>query len=73
MAPAAFHLMVTELITDRQTVRYSCPTCQRCVEDGPEGFMVLHRGDQNARHRGGSISMLHPETEQQSAKKHVLH
>jgi hypothetical protein len=59
----AIHLMDTELIEDRATVRYSCPVCERCVEDGPEGLVVLHRGDAAASHRGGRLSEVHQEVE----------
>ena len=32
-----FHPMNTLFIEDRQTMRYTCPVCQRCLEDGVEG------------------------------------
>jgi hypothetical protein len=52
-----FHRMDTELIAERRTVRYTCPTCQRCVEDGPDGLRVLHKGDLSVGHRGGSLDI----------------
>lgn len=59
----AIHLMDTELIEDRATMRYSCPVCDRCVEDGPEGLVVLHRGDAAASHRGGTLAEVQQEVE----------
>jgi|APTNR8051073442_1049403.scaffolds.fasta_scaffold145238_1 hypothetical protein len=55
MPRAEFHLMQAELSEDRATMRYSCPICDRCVEDGPEGLTILHRGDPAALHRGGTL------------------
>jgi hypothetical protein len=49
------HVMRAELIEERATMRYSCPLCDRCVEDGPDGLVVVHRGDAAASHRGGSL------------------
>ena len=51
-----FHVMNAELIQERQTMRYTCPTCQRCMEDGPEGIQLIHPGDRTASHRAGSIA-----------------
>lgn len=59
----AIHTMDTELIEDRATMRYSCPVCQRCVEDSPEGLVVLHRGDAAASHRGGPLMEVQQEVE----------
>lgn len=73
MDQPALHFMTTELIADRRTVRYSCPVCDRCVEDGPEGLTVLHRGDPQARHRGGSITMTQHEVTQDPPAMPVLH
>lgn len=58
------HVLTAELIEDRQTMRYSCPTCHRCLEDGPEGLIMIHRGDPSAAHRGGSIEAVEHEIEQ---------
>lgn len=61
------HVLTVELIEDRQTMRYSCPTCHRCFEDGPEGLTVIHRGDPSAAHRGGSMAAVEHEVEQHAA------
>jgi hypothetical protein len=53
MTPENVHTMEVERLQDQQTTRYTCPVCQRCVEDGPDGLRVLFRGDVDARHRGG--------------------
>lgn len=66
------HVLTVELIEDRQTTRYSCPICQRCLEDGPEGFTVIHRGDPSARHRGGSISAVEHDVEQHTPGANTL-
>jgi hypothetical protein len=69
-----FHVMDAVLIEDRQTMRYTCPVCQRCVEDGPEGVAMIHGGDRAASHRGGSITTMQPEVEQEvGAAKPALH
>ena len=73
MHPSALHFMTTELSTDRRTVRYSCAVCDRCVEDGPEGLTVIHKGDSQARHRGGSIGLQQPEVSQDLPTRPVLH
>jgi hypothetical protein len=67
------HVLQTELIADRQTVRYSCPVCHRCLEDGPEGITIIHKGEQQVRHRGGGISTLQSEVGQEPPSKPVLH
>ena len=36
-------------------MRYTCPTCHRCLEDGPDGLRVLRRGDLDAVHTGGTL------------------
>ena len=64
MSHREFHVMAVELIADRQVTRYTCPTCQRCLEDGPEGITLLHKGDQEASHRGGSLVGLQQDVEQ---------
>jgi len=56
MNPPEVHAMDVELVADRQTVRYTCPVCQRCLEDGPEGLTMIHQGDQSAVHRGGMLA-----------------
>ncbi len=53
MTMTAQHTMETSWIEDRQVSRYTCRSCARCVEDGPDGLRVLVRGDQTASHRGG--------------------
>ncbi len=67
------HRMDTELISDRQTMRYSCPICQRCVEDGPEGITIVHKGDSTVAHRGGALEVSHDVFEQDLQGKPVLH
>jgi hypothetical protein len=57
MIPAAVHPMTVERFADRQTTRYTCPVCQRCVEDGPDGLTILFRGDPQASHRGGVFAL----------------
>jgi hypothetical protein len=55
-------------------MRYTCALCHRCIEDGPDGLKVLHRGDPNARHRGGRITSLAGDVEQdQPGAPPVLH
>ena len=49
------HVMTVTLSEDSRTVRYTCPWCRRCMEDGPQGLTVLVRGDPNARHRAGAV------------------
>ncbi|MBL8340643.1 MAG: hypothetical protein JNL30_04170 [Rubrivivax sp.] len=53
-----FHVMNAELIGERQTMRYTCPTCRRCMEDGPDGITVLHAGDRRALHRAGTVKAV---------------
>ena len=60
------HVMNAVLIEDRQTVRYTCPVCLRCVEDGPDGITTIHKGDPSASHRGGSILQMQHEIHQQA-------
>jgi hypothetical protein len=73
MSQREFHVMNTELIEDRQTMRYTCPVCQRCLEDGPEGITLIHKGDQSASHSGGSLGPAHCEVEQARPAQPVLH
>ena len=61
--------MAVEVITDRQVTRYTCPTCQRCLEDGPDGIALLHKGDQEASHRGGRLPGFGQEVEQDSVEQ----
>ena len=68
-----FHPMNTLFIEDRQTMRYTCPVCQRCVEDGVEGLTVVHKGDPTASHRGGALAPTQHEVEQNPPIKPVLH
>lgn len=51
------HTMDARWIADQMTTRYSCRSCGRCVEDGPEGLRVLVRGDVSAVHRGGVLTV----------------
>ena len=69
MSHREFHVMNAELIEDRQTMRYTCPVCQRCLEDGPEGITTIHKGDQLAAHRGGSISSIQQDVEQEREQR----
>ncbi len=55
MGAQELHIMTAQLLADRQTMRYTCPVCQRCLEDGPNGLNVLHRGDQTVRHQSGTV------------------
>lgn len=73
MSRTEVHTMDTELITDRRTMRYSCPVCHRCVEDGPEGITVVHQGDLSVPHRGGSLHVANDEFEQEPPHRPVLH
>ena len=73
MSPREHHVMTAELIEDRQTMRYTCPTCQRCLEDGPEGLALLHKGDQGASHQGGVLGQVQYEVEQEQPQRQVLH
>lgn len=73
MDTTAVHTMKTELITERQTMRYTCPVCQRCMEDRPEGLVLLNKGDQHARHVAGVFSTIEMEIEQAPPVKPVLH
>ncbi len=67
------HLMQIELIADQQTVRHLCPTCGRCLEDRPDGLVVLVRGDTDAVHRGGSLGGLEAELEQDAPPGPMAH
>jgi hypothetical protein len=69
MSHREFHVMNAVLIEDRQTMRYTCQVCQRCLEDGPE----IHKGDQSASHRGGSLGPAHYEVEQEPPVQPRLH
>lgn len=73
MSHREVHVMQAVLIEDRQTMRYTCPVCQRCVEDGPEGITVIHKGDQMASHRGGSLVPSDCEITQDLSARPVLH
>ena len=68
-----FHRMDTELLVERQTMRYSCRICQRTVEDGPDGITIVHKGDPTVAHRGGSLDITHEEFEQDPQDKPVWH
>jgi hypothetical protein len=73
MTHREYHVMNAELIEDRLTMRYTCTTCQRCLEDRPEGITILHKGDPRASHRGGSLRNSSVEIEQVAPEKPVLH
>lgn len=55
MGHRELHIMSAVLLEDRQTMRYTCTQCQRCLEDGPEGLTLVFRGDPGATHQAGSI------------------
>lgn len=67
MSTSRWHRMDVELIAERAITRYSCPICHRCVEDGPDGLRIVHRGDTRVGHRGGSIAVDHDEEPSGSA------
>jgi len=48
--------MSAALDEERDTMRYTCGICGRCVEDGPHGLRILRRGDPSAVHQGGSLT-----------------
>ncbi|MBK6852918.1 MAG: hypothetical protein IPG93_15135 [Burkholderiales bacterium] len=73
MGPTEIHVMTAELIADRRTVRFSCPICHRCIEDGPEGITFIHRGDTSVRHQGGSMSTIDSAVEQDTPDRPVMH
>ncbi|MBL8325824.1 MAG: hypothetical protein JNJ89_12805 [Rubrivivax sp.] len=68
-----FHVMDAELIRERQTMRYTCPACQRCMEDGPDGITVLHAGDRSARHRAGTVKAVVDDIDTVPQPPHTLH
>lgn len=68
-----FHVMQAVLSEDRATTRYNCPVCDRCVENGPDGITIVHRGNQNAVHRGGSLLGIEHAVEQMPERKTYLH
>lgn len=73
MGQTEIHVMTAELIADRHTVRFSCPICHRCIEDGPEGITFIHRGDVSVRHQGGSMSTIDSTVEQAPPERPVMH
>ena len=73
MSQREFHVMNAVLVEDRQTMRYTCPVCQRCLEDGPDGMTMIHKGDQSASHRGGSLGPAQCEVEQDAPAQPLLH
>jgi hypothetical protein len=73
MNDAIVHHMDTELITDRQTMRYTCAQCHRCVEDGPEGLRLIHKGDVSVAHSGGQFAIAHLEFEPVPQERPTLH
>jgi hypothetical protein len=73
MIHAQVHHMDAELVHDRQTMRYRCTVCAWCVEDGPEGVTVVHKGDPTVAHRGGQLEVVTDEVEQDPQAKPLLH
>lgn len=73
MTQLEFHVMQAVLIEERATTRYSCLMCERCVEDGPDGLTIVHRGDQRAMHRGGSLTGIAQTVDQPAQGKPQLH
>jgi len=63
MGPRELHVMRAVLDEPRQTMRYTCGACERCIEDGPDGLRVLHRGDTTALHQGGHLAGVSMEIE----------
>ncbi|MBI5717718.1 MAG: hypothetical protein HZC37_08530 [Burkholderiales bacterium] len=63
MGHRELHVMRAVLDEERQTMRYTCTACERCVEDGPDGLRILSRGDPEAVHQGGSLTALALELE----------
>ncbi|MBL8345879.1 MAG: hypothetical protein JNN03_10590 [Rubrivivax sp.] len=63
MGHRALHVMHATLDEERDTMRYTCGICDRCVEDGPQGLRILRRGDQEAFHQGGSLTGVALEVE----------
>lgn len=55
MKPTEFHLYEVTRIAEQRTVRYLCRTCGRCMEDRPEGLVLVHRGDTTVTHGGGTL------------------
>ena len=55
MSDRELHIMSTVLLEDRKTMRYTCPLCNRCLEDRPEGLTLVRRGDPTARHEAGAL------------------
>jgi hypothetical protein len=70
---AEIHTMDVTLEHDRQIVRYSCPVCGRCFEDGPDRLTLIERGDASAIHRAGSLSTLEAEAEPASPTPPLTH
>lgn len=56
MGRRELHIMQCALLEDGQTMRYTCPLCRRCLDDGPAGLTLVHRGDQSALHRAGALA-----------------
>ena len=73
MTTREFHLMTTEVLQDTRTVRYRCSTCGRCVEDGPEGITIVHKGDLTATHRGGVLAASVVDVDQHVQRGPALH
>lgn len=68
------HVMHAALGESAGTMRYSCPTCHRCVEDGPDGLRILVKGNQSAVHRAGALMVAPSEIEPPgAAADRVLH
>jgi hypothetical protein len=58
------HDMQVEFISELRTMRYSCRICGRCLEDRPDGLVMIERGDSTARHRAGRLQGIESEVEQ---------
>ncbi len=67
------HLWTIELVADQGLVRYSCRSCGRCMEDGPDGLRLLTRGDTEVVHHGGSLSEPVVELQQHEPPPTVMH
>jgi hypothetical protein len=73
MVHREFHVMNAELIRERRTMRYTCPVCARCMEDGPEGFQLIQAGDRAAVHRAGAVAPVVESVDQDLPPPRTLH
>ena len=58
------HLYEVTHIAELRTARYTCRACGRCMEDRPDALVLLHAGDAQAAHSGGSLNDVAMELEQ---------